>query len=162
MRFDLSLSLPDGAAWQIDDTRERWLTATHPPTGSSLLVRKWPDELRSSHITCERQARRWRDLPELDEGALLERRPVPVPPGFDTVMSVGVVDRGPDAPVGGVVLAFGGWARECFGFVFITSARGVGVEEEIAERLAVAVEVLDQIEFGSDTTPEVREPVSPP
>jgi len=154
-RFDLALSLPDGKAWRIDDTSLRWLHAVHPATGSELLVRKWRDDLRSNHSRCETRARRWRTLPEIADAELVEQRPVPVPPGFDTKLRVGIVASGPEQPIGGVVVAFGGWSRQCFAYVFSTSARGRGVEEEIAQRLALMVEVLDQIEFGSDTTPAV-------
>lgn len=154
-RFDLSLPLPDGKSWRIDDTTQRWLRAAHPATDSELLVRKWQDELRSNDESCEARARLWRDLPEIQESELVEQRAIPVPPGFDTRLQVGIQATGPDHPIGGVVVAFGGWSRQCFAFVYRTSARGQGVEAEIAQRLALMVEVLDRIEFGSDTTPDV-------
>src|SRR5919205_509074 len=43
-RFELSLGLPDGAAWKIDDHRSAWLRASHEPTRSSLALRSWAED----------------------------------------------------------------------------------------------------------------------
>ena len=38
-RFELSLRLPDGPAWRIDDHRSPWLRATHEGTRSKIVLR---------------------------------------------------------------------------------------------------------------------------
>ncbi|HMI84826.1 MAG TPA: hypothetical protein VK550_12085, partial [Polyangiaceae bacterium] len=43
-RFELSLRLPDGPAWKIDDHRSPWLRATHDGTSSKVLLRSWRED----------------------------------------------------------------------------------------------------------------------
>jgi hypothetical protein len=155
-RFDLKLPLPTGESWRIDDTRGPWLEARHEGTSSMLIVRKWHGEPRMNRVSCEEQARRRRDLLEVDGASLVEERAVPVPPGFDTVMRVGILATRPGAPIEGFVIAFGGWSRQCFGFVYTTSVASEAQVDELSGRLAAMVEALDRIEFVSELDPAVQ------
>lgn len=155
-RFDLRLPLPAGKSWTIDDTRGPWLEARHEGTRSTLVVRKWHAEPRMNRVSCEEQARRRREIIESEGASLVEERPVPVPPGFDTVMRVGVRATRPDAPIEGFVIAFGGWSRQCFGFVYTTVVANEAQVDELSGRLAAMVEALDRIEFVSELEPEVQ------
>src|SRR5262245_18729532 len=65
-RFDLSLGLPDGSGWKIDDHRSGWLRATHDPTRSALLVRSWSETENVTRKACYVRARQWESgLPDL-------------------------------------------------------------------------------------------------
>lgn len=156
-RFDVLVPLPDGRAWKIDDRRTPWLTATHEATGSSLIVRVWREDDLVSRQRCEERARGWREIPAAGEGVeLVERRVVPLPAGFDTVLVAGVRAAGPGKPLLGFVTAFGGWARRCFAYVFTTRHRGRGAERVIGDRLATMVEgSFLKLDVGSDLAPEI-------
>lgn len=135
-RLDLAFSLPDAARWSVDDARSPWLVASHAPTSSSLVVRVWHEGDRVRRAQCEERARASRTLPVRERADILERRRIDVPPGFDTVVEVGLVAKGPSAPIEAFAMAFGGRARRCFAWVFTTAALGPDAERAIADRLA--------------------------
>src|SRR5262245_56047856 len=66
-RFGLSLGLPDGSAWKIDDHRSGWLRATHDATRSGLVLRSWSESDNVTRKACYDRARQWESgLPDLD------------------------------------------------------------------------------------------------
>jgi hypothetical protein len=144
-RFDLRLPLPDARGWRVEDGGAPWLVATHAASSTALLVRVWRDDARANRGACEARARLWRDLPRREDAASIERRPIDVPAGFDTVVEIGVIEppRGAAGgePIAGFAMAFGGWARRCFAFVATTQAAGPGAARLVAARLAAVVEV---------------------
>jgi len=169
-RFDLRLPLPDIRGWRIEDAREPWLTATHAASSTALLVRTWRADDRASRAACEAQARLWRDLPGGSATPLVEQRRIDVPPGFDTVVEIGVSEakqpgqpasdprasRPAPAEVSGFAVAFGGRARRCFAYVVTTRAAGPGAERQVAARLAAMVEVsLAGLRLESELVPVV-------
>lgn len=167
-RFDLRLPLPDGRAWIVDDERTPWLTATHAASSSTLMVRVWREDDLVNRARCEERARSWAELPQVDGAQIIEQRAVPLPAGFDTRLVAGVSaaasrseaagQPGPRAePIHGFVMAFGGWARRCFAYVFRTQAAGDDAVRLIGDRLATMVEgsLLD-IEITSDLAPTPR------
>jgi len=134
-RFDLSLPLPGGASFRVDDRSERWFVATHSSTNSTLLVRTWREDAVVNRERCEARARTWRALPEREGSRLIESRRVAVPEDHDTVAEVRL---GPRAPVvTGFVLAFGGWAKRCFAYVFVTKDEDPRV---VTDRLATMMD----------------------
>jgi hypothetical protein len=139
-RFELRLPLPDGRAWRIDDRSTPWLSATHAATASALLVRRWHEDELMNREKCELRARNFRPLPAREGSDLMETRPVDVPAGFDTRVEVRFVPAAAGQTLKGFAIAFGGWAHNCFAFVFTTSASGPGAEEVIGDRLALVVE----------------------
>jgi hypothetical protein len=160
-RFGFRLPLPNGEEWRIDDTRKRWLTASHPATQATLEVRMWRDENRMSRDKCEEQARSFGKLPSRDGGEVVDSRRVDIPPGFDT--QVDVMFFGTGANLFGVAMAFGGNARQCFAYIYVTKAEGVMYERVLGERLAAMVESsLLGMKFESDLAPllERNEPPS--
>jgi hypothetical protein len=159
-RFGLALPLPDAGAWRIDDRATQWLEASHEATGSELAVRMWHEDEIVNRDRCEARARGWRQLPPPEDIEVLRRDRVPVPPEYDTAVSVGVVAPRPGVPLTGVALAFGGWAHGCFAFVYRTTAAGPGAEMAIAARLAAIVDgTLAKLERQSDLAPEIpRDP----
>jgi hypothetical protein len=136
-RFDLSLPLPDGKAWRIDDHTRPELVAVHPPTRATLVVSVTREEGLMDHATCEARARANKLVPggvrtvedhtgiELDE--------------FDTRVWVGLEPpASPGAPLVGHVLAFGGFLRKCVFFHYTSEVATADDEAELATRLALA------------------------
>ncbi|HVK70784.1 MAG TPA: hypothetical protein VM694_40290, partial [Polyangium sp.] len=151
-RFDLSLPLPDGAAFRVDDRTERWLVARHDTTSSLLLVRTWREDEVGNRARCEARARTWRDLPSREGGRLVSASRLAAPPDHDTLVEVLLGPRATNGgPTDGFVLAFGGWAKRCFAYVFAT--RGAN-ERVVMERLAVMVDgSLRRMHFQSELVP---------
>jgi hypothetical protein len=145
-RFFVSFPLPDASAWRVDDTSGRWLVATHLPSKSMLLVREWRTGSVVSHGACEAEARPWRpDLFGHDETALVDRRPIAAPPGFDSEVAF-AVHRARDA-LGGVAVAVGANVRQCLVLAYVTRAEGADAPRILAGRLALVTErVFSRIE----------------
>jgi hypothetical protein len=140
-RFAIRLPLPDGAAWRIDDAAGSWLSATHAATSSSLLVRLWREDDPMSRTKCEERARAGGKLPSTGPADVVKRRPIAVPPDFDTVVEV-AVRRAPAGPsIEASAVAVGGLGRRCFAYVFTTSVADSAAGERAAgARLAMMVE----------------------
>jgi hypothetical protein len=162
-RFDLELPLPDGHAWRIDDHATGWLAATHAPTASTLLVRTWREDVNMNRERCEARARSWRSLPEREGTELIEQLDLALPPDHDTRAEIRVGRGGARAEtITGVVLAFGGFARKCFAYVYTTSASGPGAEAAVGDRLAVMAHgSLDEVTFTSALAPAPSRGPSP-
>ena len=168
-RFDLRLPLPDGPSWRVEDSRSPWLEASHDAASTRLLVRTWTEAGTANRAACEARARLWRDLPARERADIVDRRRINVPPGFDTIVEVGVIPEGKTAntskapgelAIDGFAMAFGGWARRCFAFVVTTRASGKGAERLVAVRLATMVELsLLNVTIERETDPNLpREP----
>ena len=150
-RFGMRLSLPGGSAWKIDDTRASWLVAKRADDGSTLVVKLWRDENRMSPAKCEAHARETRALPSRDGVDLLEQRTLDNPPGLGTHVDVGLVPDPSGKGLFGTILAFGGWGRRCFAYVYVTRAEGASADEIVGDRLATMTEAsLRTLEFESD------------
>lgn len=155
-RFNFSLPLPDGASFRIEDKTDRWFVGTHTPTASTLLVRAWREYEIMNRTSCEERARLHRTLPERDRRVLLEERRVDVPPEHDTIVDVRVRELDQTPRFEGTVLAFGGWARRCFAFVFVTRDDD---ETTVAARLSTIVHgTLERMKFDSDLVPKRAPP----
>jgi hypothetical protein len=165
-RFDLRLPLPDGPSWRVEDSRSPWLEARHAAANTTLLVRTWPEAGTANRAACEARARLWRDLPARERADIVDRRRINVPPGFDTIVEVGVMPEtrsargGGDLAIEGFAIAFGGWARRCFAYVLTTKASGKGAERLVAVRLATMVDLsLQKVTIDRETDPDLpREP----
>jgi hypothetical protein len=156
-RFFVAVPLPDLASWRVDDTSGRWLVATHLPSKSMLLVRAWRAGSVVGHGACEEEARHWRpDLFGKDADALVDRRPVTAPPGFDVEVGF-AVHRAKDA-LGGVAIAVGANVRQCLVLAYVTRAEGADAPEVLAGRLAFVTERV----FGHVETRSVEDRVAPP
>jgi hypothetical protein len=170
-RFELKLALPEGHTWRIDDHGGPWLSATHPPSSSALLVRTWTEEGRVHRRRCEERARLWKKLPEREGAEMIQQRSIDAPAGFDTFVEVGVVPEKP--PKGGApppspaiaafAMAFGGRGHRCFAYVYTTRAAGPGAESIVGERLATMVErSLGGAVLESELTPKIPHAPEPP
>jgi hypothetical protein len=114
-RFELSLNLPDGAAWAIDDHRGEWLSATHGLTHSRLRARSWTEGELMTRASCYARARGWdATLPEIDDVSVIDDRLRILSSQLDTRVVVGVLPaQGPQDGVAGFVVAVGASIRRC-------------------------------------------------
>lgn len=134
----IALPLPDRAAWRVQESR-LWLTAAHLESKSMLWIRAWRAGSVMSRAACEAEARSSRpDLFGRDEAALVDRRPLAAPSGFDSEVAFSV--RRADAALGGVAIAVGARVRECLVVAYVTRAEGDTAPEAISHRLAFVAE----------------------
>ncbi|MBI4702351.1 MAG: hypothetical protein HY744_14610 [Deltaproteobacteria bacterium] len=164
-RFKISIPLPEAKSWSVVDKRSSFLVLRHGASASELVVRLWREDGNMNREGCEAQARLRRDMPQR-AGRLIDERRVDVPPGFDTVARVGLLAPAADAPAAGgapaglqagYILAFGGWARDCFAYVYTTQAAGAEAEQILEDRLASMLSrSLEDLELRRSIAPAPR------
>jgi hypothetical protein len=137
-RLALTLPLPDGKAWRIDDHSRPELVATHAPTRSRVVV----DVFRSAGLVgrreCEALARDYKLVPP-GELQTLEDTVGVTQETYDTRIWVAVEPgTGPGSPLVGHVMAFGGFLRKCYVFDYSTAVDGPSDESVLSSRLAYA------------------------
>jgi hypothetical protein len=137
-RLAVSLPLPDGHAWRIDDHTQAELVATHAPTRSRVLVAVLRADELVGRQQCETLAHERRLVPSVDL-QVLEQEIGITQQSFDTRTLVAVDPGvGPGQPLVGHVMAFGGFLRKCFVFDFSTEVDGAANEAVLSSRLAYA------------------------
>jgi hypothetical protein len=139
-RLSLTLSLPDGRAWRIDDHSAPELVATHAPTRSRLVVSVFSANELVGRTQCEELARSRHLVPESDPKSehVIEDQVAITQQTFDTRIEVLLEPgNGPDRALGGRVLAFGGFLRKCYAFVYSTDVDSASDEAVLSSRLAV-------------------------
>jgi hypothetical protein len=137
-RLALSVALPDGRQWRIDDHSRAELVATHAPTRSRVTVAVFHTDEVVGRAQCEALARS-HDLVPAGELLSLEDAAIVTQRAFDTRVWVAVSPGvGPGGVLAGHVMAFGGFLRKCFAFVFSTEVAGAADEAVLSSRLAFA------------------------
>jgi hypothetical protein len=167
-RFELSLGLPDGSSWKIDDHHSPWMRAGHEATRSTLLLRSWSEDQNVTRKACYARAREWEPaLPDIDVLTLIDDGMRKVMGDKDARVAVGVVPPGaPEATTGGFVVAIVGSVRRCLVVAFQTQAGGPAAGDEVAGRLALVADrlvpslKLDQ-SFAPSREPLTGSPVAP-
>ncbi|MDP8998994.1 MAG: hypothetical protein M3O46_02670 [Myxococcota bacterium] len=161
-RLAIGVPLPDAHGWRIDDHSQPELVAIHPPTRSRVVVSVFRADELVGRSQCEAVARARMlvptgDLRTLEDEALLTQRT------FDTRVWVAVdPGGGPDHPLVGYVMAFGGFLRKCFAFVFSTQVDSAGDEPVLSSRLALArARILGGLELDAFDTIGRDPPVDP-
>ena len=146
--FPLELWLPDKPSWQIAQT-PTWLDLEHRPSSSRLSLRTWRAERLVQRGECEAQARLGRPtIPSVRSEAVVERRALSTPAGFDSELVVGVEPsaRG----LSGYALVFGATVGGCYAAIFTTSVTGNDAELEVAARLGLVVDrILSRVRVRS-------------
>ncbi len=140
-RFAMSLPLPDGAAWRIDDHTRPLLVATHAPTQSQVVAGVLRADTLVGRRECEALARERKLVPALALPDLhtLEDDTSITQNDFDTRTWVAVEPgAGPGRPIVGHVMAFGGFLRKCYVFDFATRVDASADEAVLSARLAFA------------------------
>lgn len=157
LEIPIELELPNKDAWRVSDG-PNWLSATHSASASLVAVKTWRAERLVRRTECEAQARLERpSLPIVREEAVLERRALTAPAGFDTQLVVGVEPsaRG----IRGYALAIGASVGRCYAAVFSTEVSGANgdPEQEVATRLGSAVDrILSRVRVRSVDERAVR------
>lgn len=149
-RLAIGIPLPDGPAWRIDDHSQPELVAIHPPTRSRVMISVFRADDLVGRSQCEALSRGRKlvpagDLRTLEDEALLTQRT------FDTRVWVAVdPGGGPEHPLVGYVMAFGGFLRKCFAFVFSTQVDTARDEPVLSSRLAFArARIFDGLELDA-------------
>lgn len=134
-RFQVTIPLPDGHAWKIDDHHGPELVAVHLPTDSRLVVvATQEDELMNRQRCSEKaRARGWFDERKLDT---VEDRVQVGPDAYDSRVWVAVDATSKKALVGHVFL-FGAFLRQCLLVHLTTTVPSRDDESVLATRLAV-------------------------
>lgn len=149
-RLALSLPLPDGRQWRIDDHSQPELVATHALTRSRVVVTVFTTDELVGRAQCEELARARHLVPAGDFHALEDQ--IAITQGtFDTRVQVSVrADAAPNGSLVGLVTAFGGFLRKCYAFVYSTEVATPSDEPVLSSRLAVArARVLGGLEIDA-------------
>jgi hypothetical protein len=159
-RFELSLALPDGAAWRIDDHGSHWLKAEHPPTRSTLWLRTWGEEQLVTRKDCYAHARDWNvTLPDLEGASLIDDRMRRLFGAYDARVAAGIRPSDRSSPRDrGFVVAVVGDLRRCVVVVYETEAADPSAPASMADRLAF---VSDRVLPGMQLDPSLAPPRQP-
>ena len=139
-RFELSLGLPDGAGWAIDDHRSPWLSARHAGTRSTVVVRAWSEDDLATRASCYARARGWDpSLPDINGAPLVDDRVRSLGGAIDARVAVGIATG---TELAGFAVASGASVRRCLVLVFRTAIdrSAPSAADQLAGRLAVATE----------------------
>jgi hypothetical protein len=136
-RFLLSVPLPDGKAWRIDDHSRPSLFAVHEPTGSSVSAMTTQEDELVNRQKCEARARElgWvtsKTLTTVDEETTVG------PEAYDSRIWVALDAGKPGGGLEGHVYLFGGLIRRCLFVHVSTRVASAGDEDVLSERLAIA------------------------
>ena len=134
----ISLPLPDGRAWRIDDHSRPELVASHGPTRSTVVVAVFHADELVGRTQCEALARARKLVPEGDLRTL-EDAATYTQQTFDTRVWVAIEpSAAPGGALRGYVMAFGGFLRKCYAFIFSSQVGTSDEEPVLASRLAFA------------------------
>jgi hypothetical protein len=151
-RFSVSLPLPDGPRWRIDDHKTAMLRATHEASYSKVELVVWREEELMNRQKCEDRARE-KGYGER-AGDEVDSETASVPAGWDTFVWIGA-DRGTAdqthrGEVTANLYAFAANVRKCLYFHFSTNAAA----SETSDRLAfVRLRVLGDLRLDSFDVP---------
>ncbi|HXN33687.1 MAG TPA: hypothetical protein VN894_17580 [Polyangiaceae bacterium] len=153
----MSLSLPDGKTWRIDDHSQPELVATHAPTRSKVVITVFHADEIVGRAQCEALTRARKLVPTGDLRTL-EDQVAFTQQTFDTRVWVAVeAGGGPNGSLLGYVMAFGGFLRKCFAFVFSTQVDSASEEPVLASRLAIGrARILGGLAIDDVLQPRVR------
>ena len=165
-RFFLSISLPDGKAWKIDDHSRPSLFAVHEATGSKLAILATQEDELMNRQKCEERARELGWVPSKTLTTVEDQVTVG-PEAYDSRVWVALDAAKPGGALDGHVYLFGAFLRRCL-FVHLSTRVPSATDEDIlSERLAMVRArmirglVLDPLRVTDDATvprdkPEIR------
>jgi hypothetical protein len=159
-RFELTVPLPDGPAWRIDDHHSPFLEATHAATESTLTLGIWGEADLMSRQKCEASARE-KGLVHDDEMQTVADEVVVGPAQYDShVVVLAVPSPTPHQVTAGHAFLFGGFLRKCLFVHYATRQRPGEDEMTLSSRLAVArLQILGGIRIEAfDKVPEEKRP----
>jgi hypothetical protein len=159
-RFKLSVPLPDGRAWKIDDHHERALVASHASTRSTLTLLTFTEPELMSRQKCEERATQM-GLLALHDPRTIEDQTTIGPDAFDSRVWITLEAGGsPGTAMAGHAVLVGGYIRKCLFVHYATAIRSEKDEALLTSRLAVArLRILAGVEMEPfDEPPRARLP----
>jgi len=118
-RFDISVPLPDGKSWRIDDHHAPVMRATHEATRSIVELAIWREDDLVNRAMCEKRAYE-KHLIQEPAGDEISTELVGIPTGWDTGVWIGADHD--DKTITGQLVAFGAFIHKCMAFRFETKA----------------------------------------
>lgn len=140
-RLALSVPLPAGREWAIDDHTRPELVMRHDRTRSTVVVAVLRAEALVGRNECTELARAERLLPREDLHTLnvVEDKVEITQGNYDTHVVVAIAPGSrPESPLVGYVVAVGGFLRKCYVFSFETVVDHAADEPVLSSRLAFA------------------------
>jgi hypothetical protein len=158
LRFDLTVPLPDGRTWKIDDHHERALVARHAPTHSTLTLLTFTEPELMSRQKCEARATEM-GLLALHDPHTIEDLTTVGPDAFDSRIWIALEAgaSGSAALVGHAILV-GGYVHKCLLVHYATEVSSEKDESLLTSRLAVArLRILAGVQMDPfDEAPRAR------
>lgn len=136
-RFHVSVPVPDGRGWHVDDHSRPELLAEHTGSASRMTLQVTHESQLTSRGLCEE---RGRALGVVPRGNLktVEDEVLRMATDFDarvwTAVQPGLTE---EAPVTGFVFAFAGYLRKCLLFRYETQVPSGRADGALSERLAL-------------------------
>lgn len=149
LRFNVSVPLPDGGAWRIDDRRTPWLVAEHAPTASRLRLRAFREDEPRNWQKCEARARELDpSLPALER--VVEERAAGLLEGWDA-RAWATTRPAADGAVEGHYLLVAANVRKCLIAHYATRAGGPQAGAVLGARLGdVGERVLGRLRVDDE------------
>lgn len=143
-RFNVTVNLPDGKAWKIDDHSEPDTVAVHEATSTRLTVRATNEEGLMNRKRCEERGRAIGVLPASADKAFMtvEDEVWIGPEAYDSRVWVAIEPGRPGGGVAGHVFLFGSFIRRCLFVHLTTTVPSAKEDEALATRLAIAKEKM--------------------
>jgi hypothetical protein len=162
-RFGISVPLPDGPHWRIDDHKTPMMRATHEPTQSVVELAIWREDELMNRAKCEEHARQKSFAKEL-AAEVIDSEVISLPPGWDTGVSIGVEQsENGDKTATAHLVVFAAYLRKCMTFHFSTRAK-TSEATVLSDRLAfVRLRVFGELKLDSfDIQREAERPPKRP
>jgi hypothetical protein len=138
-RLALTVPLPDGHTWRIDDHSRPELLLRHEPTRSTLVVAVIRADELVGRDQCEKLALERHLVPRVETQQTVEEQVSITQGTYDTRVRVTLAPgTTADKPIAGHVTAFGGFLRKCFVFDFATEVDRAKDADVLSSRLAFA------------------------
>ncbi|AKV04699.1 hypothetical protein AKJ09_11362 [Labilithrix luteola] len=133
-RFQLSLPLPSGREWRIDDRSRPNLFAMHEGTSSRLWLTSTQETELMNRQRCEARAKAMGWVPE--GLTTVDEEITGSPPGYDSRIWIALDAGKPGGALQGHVFLFGAFLRKCLLVHMTTSVPSAKHEDVLSSRLA--------------------------
>jgi hypothetical protein len=134
----LSVPLPDGRAWKIDDHHRPELVATHAPTRSTLTLSSFTEPELMNRQSCEARARESGLVTLRDPRTIADETTVG-PDAYDSRIWIALeTGNSSGSALTGHAFLFGAYVRKCLLVHYATSVPSVTDEPLLTSRLATA------------------------
>lgn len=137
-RFNLSVPLPDGHKWKIDDHSRPELVAVQDETTSKIRIAITNEDELVNRQRCESRARALGWVPADSRLSTVEDEVTIGPEAYDSRVWVALEAGKPGGTIDGHVFLFGGFLRRCLLVHYITTVGSAKEEDVLSSRLALA------------------------